>query len=294
MPDEPSNKKGTVDKGRKRTREGSSQTDEKDESDQHHKHGCKKCLETTNSRLSGIEEKLNMLLTVLPELETYKKRITLLEEENKTLQTSLENSQAEIEDLKAIVHDVNLKQGAANTSSERIKSDLKELHRRHVKLECHSRRGNMKFFGITERENETNNDTELALRGFMRTKLKILPVDEENIHFDRVHRITSRRSQSNGQSLQSRPIIVRLTDFQDKFFIKSYIKNLPRGTGFGISDDFPKEVDEVRKVLYPILKAAKRDKKTVYFNVEKLIINGALYRGEETSQFPFYGRLMDN
>ena len=76
-----------------------------------------------------------------------------------------------------------------------------ELHRRHVRLECHSRRGNMKFFGIKERENEANNDTELALREFMRTKLKILPVDEENIHFDRVHRITSRRSQSNGRSL---------------------------------------------------------------------------------------------
>ena len=297
MPDEPSNKKGVVDKGRKRTREGSSQTDEEDESDQHHKHECKKCFETTNSRLFGIEEKLNMLklLVILLELETYKKSITLLEEENKTLQTSLENSQAEIEDLTAIiVHDVNLKQGAANTSIERIESDLKELHRRHVKLECHSRGGNMKFFGITERENETNNDTELALRESMRTKLKIPPLNEENIHFGRVQRIPSRLSQSNGRSLQPRPIIVRLTDFQDKLSIKSYIKNLPRGTGFGVSDDFPKEVDEVRKVLYPILKAAKREKKAAYFNVEKLIINGALYRGEETSQFPFYGCLMDN
>ena len=71
-----------------------------------------------------------------------------------------------------------------------------------------------------------------------------------------------------------------------------YIKNLPRGTR--LSDNFPKEVDKVRKVLYPILKAAKHDKKAVYFNVEKLIINGALYHGEETSQFSFYGRLMDN
>ena len=79
----------------------------------------------------------------------------------------------------------------------------------------------MKFFGIKERENETNDGTELALREFMRTKLKILPVDEENISFDRVHRITSRRSQSHGRSLRPRPIIVRLTDFQDKFFIKS-------------------------------------------------------------------------
>ena len=203
--------------------------------------------------------------------------------------TSLENSQAEIEDLKAIVNDVNFKQEAANTSSERIERELKELHRRHLKLESHSRRGNMKFFGIKERENETNNDTKLAPREFMRTKLKILPVDEENIHFDRVHRITLRRSQSNGRSLQPRPIIVRLTEFQDKFFIKSFIKkNLPRGTGFGISDDFPKEVDEVRKML------RKRQKKAAYFNVEKLIIDGALYRGEETSQFSFYGLLMDN
>lgn len=272
-------------KGRKRTREGSSQTDEENASDQHHKQGCKKYFETTNSRLSGIEEKLNTLLAILPELETNKKRITLLEEENKALQTSLENSQAEIEDLKAIVNDVNFKQEAANTSSERIERELKELHRRHVKLECRSRRGNMKFFGIKERENETDNDTKLAPREFMRTKLKILPVDEENIHFDRVHRITSRRSQSNGRSLQPRPIIVRLTEFQDKFFIKSFIKkNLPRGTGFGISDDFPKEVDEVRKML------RKRQKKAAYFNVEKLIIDGALNRGEETSQFSFYGR----
>jgi len=75
----------------------------------------------------------------------------------------------------------------------------------------------MKFFGIKERVNETNNDTELALRDFMCTKLKILPADEENIHFDRVHRITSRRSQSNDQNLQPQPIIVKLTHFQDKF-----------------------------------------------------------------------------
>ena len=227
-------------------------------------------------------------------METYKKRITLLEEENKALQRSLEDLQTEIEDVKAIVDDVSFKQEAANTSSECIECELKELHRPHVKLECHSRRGNMKLLEIKERENETNNDTELALREFIRTKLKTLPVDEENIHFDRVHRVTSRRSQSNGRSLQPRPIIVRLTEFQDKFFIKSIIKNLPRGTRFGISDDFPKQVDELRKMLYPILKAAKFEKKASYFNVEKLIIDGTLYSGEETSQFSFYGRFMDN
>ena len=38
---------------------------------------------------------------------------------------------------------------------------------------------------------------------------------------------------------------------------------------FGMSDDFPKEVDEIRKKLYPVLKAAKREKKEAYFKVEK-------------------------
>ena len=34
----------------------------------------------------------------------------------------------------------------------------------------------------------------------MCTKLKILPVDDENIHLDKVHRITSRHLQSYGRS----------------------------------------------------------------------------------------------
>ena len=151
-----------------------------------------------------------MLLGILPELETYKNRITLLEEENKSLQTSLEYSQAEIKELKSVINDANLKQEATNNSSECTERELKELHRRHVKLECHSRRGNMKFFGIKERENESSSDTELALRKFMRTKLKIPPADEEQICFDRVQSIT-KRSQSNDRNPQPRPIIVKLT-----------------------------------------------------------------------------------
>ena len=53
-----------------------------------------------NSRLSSIEDKLNLLLSVLPELENHKSRINQLKEENKSLQTSLQYAHAEIEDLK--------------------------------------------------------------------------------------------------------------------------------------------------------------------------------------------------
>ena len=101
MSNEQANRNDAKQKGRKWTREGGSQTDEED---------CRQacghyCSDATNSRLSSIEEKLNLLLSVLPELENYKSRINQLEEENKSLQTSLEYAQAEIEDLKTKPND---------------------------------------------------------------------------------------------------------------------------------------------------------------------------------------------
>lgn len=286
MPNDQANRNDVKEKGRKRTREGGSQTDEED-----CRQPCGQCSDATNSRLSSIEEKLNLLLSVLPELENYKSRINQLEEENKSLQTSLQYAQAEIEDLKTKANDAESQQQKINADQERINKELKELQRRHIKLECHSRRGNLKFFGVKEGERESNSDTETALREFMRTELKIPPNDVKEIHFDRVHRISTHTR--DGRNSGSRPIIVRLSAYQDKNFIKSFIKNLPKGTNIGISDDFPKEVDEIRRKLYPVLKAAKREKKEAYFKVEKLFINGSLYRGPETALFPLYGCLMN-
>ena len=39
--------------------------------------------------------------------------------------------------------------------------------------------------------------------------------------------------------------------------------------------------------------AAKQEKRTAFFKVERLIIDGSLYRGPETIAFPLYGHLMD-
>jgi len=166
MPNAQDNRNDAKENGRKRSREGGSQTDEED---------CRQpwgqCSEATNSRLSSIEEKLNLLLSVHPKLENYKSRINQLEEENKSLQTSLLYAQAEIEDLKTKVNESQ--QQKINADQERINKDLRELQRRHIKLECHSCRGNLKFFGVKEGERESNNDTETALQEFLRTKLKI-------------------------------------------------------------------------------------------------------------------------
>ena len=140
----------------------------------------------------------------------------------------------------------------------------------------------MKFFGIKVREHESNEDTEELLRKFPRNDPKIPREDKENIRFDRVHRLSLHASSNAQNTAKPRPIIVNLSDYYDKAFIKSFIKNLKKGRSLGISDDFPKEVEDIRKELYPVLKTAKQEKGVAYFTVEKLIIDRSLYCGPET------------
>jgi len=61
-----------------------------------------------------------------------------------------------------------------------------------------------------------------------------------------------------------------------------------------VANDFTKEQDEIRKELYSVLKKAKKDDITAFFNVEKLISDKAVYRGPETKHFTLYGPSMDN
>ena len=75
----------------------------------------------------------------------------------------------------------------------------------------------------------------------------------DDIEFKRVHRIPTRVHEEKINQ-HPRPIIAKVSFFKDKQQIKSHIKHLPKGKRFGVADDFPKEVDEIRKELYPVLK----------------------------------------
>ena len=158
MPNDLDNRNDAKEKGRKRTREGLAP---------------KLMMKTAGSPVD------NAAMQRTQQLENFKSRINQLEEENKSsLQTIRQYAQAEIEDLKTKANDaVSTTCTKDQRRSRAINKDLRELQRRHIKLECHSRRGNLKFFEVKEGERESNNDTKTALREFLRTKLKIPPND---------------------------------------------------------------------------------------------------------------------
>ena len=59
-------------------------------------------------------------------------------------------------------------------------------------------------------------------------------------------------------------------------------------------NDFPKEIDKIHETLYPVLKRAKQAKQTAFFKVDKLIIKGQIYRGEEMKNLAQYGLIMNS
>ena len=95
--------------------------------------------------------KLNKLLSVLPEMQDLKIQVAKLEKEKEELKESLESTQAEVEGLKeqASVTAATLK----ITTGKIVK--LEELERRVVKQECFNRRNIIKFFGISDNEQES-------------------------------------------------------------------------------------------------------------------------------------------
>ena len=139
----------------KRTREGSSQTDEDAFEDD--SYGCLKC-KSTNARLAEIDQKLERLLKLTDEFETYKSRVKSLEGGQKSMQESLASSQTAIKEMQGLQDNITEQQQTTETSLQRVQCELAELQRRHIKLECHSRRGNLKFYGIKKLEHESNED----------------------------------------------------------------------------------------------------------------------------------------
>lgn len=111
----------------------------------------------------------------------------------------------------------------------------------------------------------------------------------DHLEFERVHRIPSRRNTDQtdeANTSKPRPIIAKLSFFKDKARIFRHVKNIDPTLKISVADDFPKEIEDIKKQLLPVLKKAKKQNKRASFNVDRLIIDGHVYRGPETKELP--------
>ena len=119
---------------------------------------------------------------------------------------------------------------------------------------------------------ESSATTETLLYTFLEQNLDMAEEETNEIPIERVHRLGKIREDN-----KPRPIIAKFSFHKDKERILSSARTLA-GTNYGISQDFPREIVEIRKGLVKVMKEAKKkgqDTKLVY---DKLYINGTRYR----------------
>lgn len=224
--------------------------------------------ETDLKKIYDLMAQMNSKLDKLDQIEIH---LAQVDQDIKDLKHSYTfvNETADELKKKQAVQDSSIKSLEESIAS--IKAQNQHLHQELIDIRAHSMRSNLVFYNLPEVDKE---DPFATVRDVLANKMKI---DADNeIEIERAHRLGRKRDDG-----RPRPIVAKFLRYQDKEFIrkKAY---LLKGTKFGIAEQFPKEIAETRRKLYPAMKKAKEDGNAVKLIKDKLYINGQRYRGPQS------------
>ena len=134
-------------------------------------------------------------------------------------------------------------------------------------------RDNLLFMGITECdsfEGRRDENCSRVIHDFCRDKLKIEDA-HDSIKIERAHRLGKYNRD------KKRPIVVKFNHYPDKMLIKSRASQELKETNFRVTEQFPKGIQEKRKILSEAMKKARDAGKTASLSFDKLYIDGKMY-----------------
>ena len=226
------------------------------------------------NKLDQIESKINsfekQVKAVTSDVSELKSTVVELEKSVKFASGKLddyEKKNVEIQNKLQNVEKIEKSNEQLAEGLKSVKTQIEELNERHVDLQYRSMRDNLIFHGIAETEEE---NCEEALDEFIKDTLKI----EDKIEFHRVHRMGRK---SDGKS---RPIVAKFVQFKEREAVRksAFTKlNGEETKQYEINEQYPREINEKRKKLYPYYKAAKSQKKKAQLKYDKLYIDGELF-----------------
>ncbi|XP_052818029.1 uncharacterized protein LOC128244052 [Mya arenaria] len=222
-------------------------------------------MDSKLARLDSIQTSVNNINTRIQSMET---KINALESNVCDIERSREfDSQTLSEinkqhkDLDSYIQKVKKFESERNASETALKAEIQDLR-------CRSMRDNLLFHKLSEEKDE---NCEEKILQFIQEKLKTENASQQ-IRLQRAHRIGPYNPE------KTRPIVAKFANFPDREKVRRAAKEL-KGTIYGISEQFPREVVEQRRKLIPIMLQARKDGKEAYIKVDKLFINHQLYRG---------------
>ena len=189
----------------------------------------------------------------------------------KTCQPSLDSHRLELVLLKINTEKVDSQQAEI----ENLKTRLLEEQEKIIALENYSRRENLRFINVPERNNEEN---------FMDVVYDIIENDMntnvEDIHFHAVHRVGKPRSEDTSKSFP-RPVVASVHNREDTdtvFRARNRLKDSSRAKDVYITQDHVKAIQQERKVLINAMFQAKERGLSAQVIDRKLINDNVIYK----------------
>ncbi|XP_061167396.1 myosin-2 heavy chain-like [Saccostrea echinata] len=207
-------------------------------------------VSTKLNKLDHIEKRLNELernaVNVNTELKEMKVKVNGVEECVTHISKQYDDQTREVKEMKKSVSNIRNENEVILNELEIVRNKFEDLNERHLDLQTRSMRDNLIFSGIPETQDE---NTEEVLKEFISSEMNITEAPQ----FHRVHRIGKRLTDKH------RPTVAKFVLHKEREKIRKAAPSTLEGKAFGVNEQFPKEINERRKVLYPHYKKAKKN-----------------------------------
>lgn len=243
------------------------------------------------NRLNTIEGEILSLREIRGSIDAMESRAKKLDNDVKSVKSEFKNLETNVSSLGEVFDSVKETAEANRTVinnnrksleqyrqeqqlSENIMADkMKRMEDANEKLQnsvtdlkARSMRDNLVFSGIPEQRGE---DTEALLQDSLQKKYKL----EYEISFERVHRM----GRWNEFNEHPRNIVAKFTYYKDREFIRTHAAQKLKGSNVWVNEQYPPEIEERRKKLYPVMRQAKKEKKRAKLVRDVLYIEGEIY-----------------
>lgn len=217
---------------------------------------------------------------MLASMNEQMKKLDLLHEVIKDiveLKSAVDFTNKLMEDLKKENELLKTNVSTLQTTTEKLCKENKQMKAELLDLKCRSMRNNIVVMGVKEEETENYTVTENLLKQFMKKELKMSDEQVADVEIERAHRIGRKKDPK-----KPRPIVARFLNFKMKMSVLERGREL-KGTSLSINEQFPQEILERRRVLYPIMKSNRAQNIKVRLTMDKLYINNQLFRDSKVT-----------
>ncbi|CAG2188707.1 unnamed protein product [Mytilus edulis] len=229
------------------------------------------------SNIDKLTEKLNKfdktVNSMVKSVENINKRVDEVEKGLNFINTEFENNKKDVREVKKNLTEIRSENEEAIETIAKLQKDFDDLNEKQLDLQTRAMRENLVFTGIPMHDkNELSDDTEKIIQNFMTTELKMSTLPE----FHRAHRFGKEYTEKHPDGsikFITKPIVCRFVNYKQRELVRKAAREL-KDTKYGINEQFPKEINERRKALWPHFQEARRQKKKAFFKRDRLFIDG--------------------